>query len=274
MNKLNNEKKPVRTNAYLIVFGVASTAFLGYLWLEHRLTTATTQSNTSTDVSILYAEGLAAYKDKKYADALKKFHKIIQQKPHEQAYIQSSLAWAKLGDINQAITHADKAIAINKRNPSSHLMLGNYYLQQKQYDNAERSLLTASLLNNSLFEPFYFLTQLYTQMGEKKDLTKAIMAGKKAVSLRPNAKDAHAILAAAYLKADEFNKAQEQYQKILEQNPKDLDALLGTAKVYQQQKMPQEALTYANDALKIDPTFEKAQALKTELLSKQPKKTA
>jgi len=65
------------------------------------------------DLFVIYALGMEALAEKNYAEALQKFHQVIQLEPtHHAAYYQLSLIYQMLDLMDVAITYCTKGLQI------------------------------------------------------------------------------------------------------------------------------------------------------------------
>ncbi len=262
---MNKTAVTTKRSEILYFFGAAACAgllYIAYTWyseMPEKKNVSQSRTEQMQEANSAYAQGSIAYKAGNYKAAIDSFHQAIRIYPqHEQALINTSLAFANLGNYDQAISHALQAIQVNKNNFSSHVMLGKFYEQIKQPESAKASFHTAVKINPNIFEAHYFLSRLFTQEKTNASLIKAIEHGKKAVALSPNAKDGHMALGDAYLMAGQPINAREQYQQVLEKSPKDTQALLATGKTYEQQQMIDNAITYFKDAINSNPNYPQA----------------
>jgi tetratricopeptide (TPR) repeat protein len=105
-------------------------------------------------------------------------------------------------------------------------LTGLLYLNNKDYVNAEKSLLKATELDPKNVDAWLDLGTTYYNIG-KKD--KEGQAYKKALELRPTSDDAHYLLGTWYEDKGEFDAAAEEFRKVLSLNPKYEGALFDLA---------------------------------------------
>ncbi|HET7207173.1 MAG TPA: tetratricopeptide repeat protein [Terriglobales bacterium] len=178
-----------------------------------------------------YGHGLQLFRQGKYLEAEKRFEAATQQDPNfALAYAQVAEAYSNLGYDNQAEEASRKAVELSAKLPD-----------QEKY----RILATRALVLH--------------------DTSKAIDAYQRIANGSPNDSDVQFKLAALYQQNGSFDKARELYNRILERDPKYVDALLAMGREEDLAGRPQSALDYLNRALslavQLDNQEEKASVL-------------
>lgn len=105
-------------------------------------------------------------------------------------------------------------------------LAGLLYLNNKDYVNAEQSLLKATHLDPKNVDAWLDLGTAYSNTG-KRD--KEGLAYKKALELRPTSDDGHYLLGTWYEDRGEFDAAAEEFRKAASLNPKHEEALFDLA---------------------------------------------
>ncbi len=102
---------------------------------------------------------------------------------------------------------------------------------------------------------------------DAKNSPAAIDALTRALQLRPRARGLQAALAHELLLAGQYQEAFQRYQKLLEQYPNDVDALVNAGVLAQRLGRPAEAVDDWNRAITLDPSQAKAQLYLGDALS-------
>lgn len=111
------------------------------------------------------------------------------------------------------------------------LTLAQLYLTveaKDRYDEAEKILIALTEGSSRMTETYANLGVLYTR---REDFRKGIQNFEEAVSLEPNDLLTRSNLAEAYLKAKRYDKAEEEYNKILAIAGEHIESLIGLAQV-------------------------------------------
>ncbi len=105
-------------------------------------------------------------------------------------------------------------------------LTGLLYLNNKDYVNAEQSLVRATQLDPKNVDAWLDLGTAYYKTG-KRD--KEGLAYKKAIELRPTSEDAHYLLGTWYEDRGEFDLAAEEFRRAISLDPKNEGALFDLA---------------------------------------------
>lgn len=148
------------------------------------------------------------------------------------------------------------------QSPKAHNNLGVIYTDEKNYDLAEKELVTSIKLKPNYGDAYYnygYLKQLQGKLADSEKLYK------KALELNPNLYQAYRNLGAIYFMAGKTDLALENTQKALQIQPKDADLYTNLAIIYYKKGDKQKALEASVAALKVNPQDSKAQAIFKEL---------
>jgi arylsulfatase A-like enzyme/Tfp pilus assembly protein PilF len=203
--------------------------------------------------SAIYVLAQAYRRQKKYAEALQGFGRLIDLNPRD-AKPHLNIAEISLdrGDVDSAIDHLKKAIELDPpMSAQAHLLLGSAYLERKILDEAEREILTALGLRPRIPDAYYNLGLLYEERG---DLPRAMGAYEKEIELHPGAYPAHfnmgLLLAAAGRPEEEI----QHLRKAVELNPSFAKGCIFLANALQKQGQSlSEAITLAKRGLELEP---------------------
>jgi tetratricopeptide (TPR) repeat protein len=155
--------------------------------------------------------------------------------------------------LEQALTMAQKAIALNNSLPLAHTVLGYVYLWQKQYDEALAELERTIALDHNEALNSGVLAMVLSDMGRTAD---ALQAAAQALRLKPFVADGHLVgVGAAYAVAGHYEEALEPLQRYLHRYPNILPAHLMLAAVYGELGQAAEAQKEAAEVLQLNPNF-------------------
>lgn len=125
------------------------------------------------------------------------------------------------------------------------------FIQAKDYEKAES--VAEELTEVYSNYPSGWMILGYTRM-LKGDFEGSNRAYEQAVVVGADMGEINKRLAYNYIKMQDWENASEIYESILEQNEKDVDALIQYASIRSQLGSPDEAVLYYKKALEIDPT--------------------
>ncbi|MCG3173438.1 MAG: hypothetical protein GMKNLPBB_01635 [Myxococcota bacterium] len=105
--------------------------------------------NPETHAELVYTQGVAAYDDGKYEEALTKFRSVAAVKVvSANARMYEGLTLMKLGQYDQAIASLENAISIEPQNVFIRTALGTAFMKLKQYDRAREQYSNALNTND------------------------------------------------------------------------------------------------------------------------------
>ena len=153
---------------------------------------------------------------KQYPAALATIDKILRLDPlNSEAYLFTGIALRDQGDAARAIKSFQRAADLDSKNTDAFIELGKIYteknniLAEKYLDNA---LLIDSLNENALMAKAYFF-----QVNHKNDAAKELY--ERITSRDAHAFDANFNLALLYFDAGDFQKSNDNLNKILDEKP-------------------------------------------------------
>jgi tetratricopeptide (TPR) repeat protein len=181
----------------------------------------------------------------------------------------------EIGETGKAISYYKNALTVDKNNPEAHLSLGYIYLNddmleyansefreaEKQirrlYDNEDRYYLYKGL-SEVRFRQSYFVNT--TANLRAKYIKEGIEYSKKALNIFPDSKEVNYYLGIFYYRNTEPSEvlARDQLLKAVSIDENNVDALIALAELYDKHENKDKAITFADQALKIDPTNDRA----------------
>jgi len=120
--------------------------------------------------NVACAYGSALAKRGESEKAVVHFQKEIERDPrHVSALLQLALELISLSRLEEALTHAQKAAAIEPENPLAFYIQGRIFLSQEELQKAIRMLEIAERLAPRFSQTRYLLAQAYQRSGRKED---------------------------------------------------------------------------------------------------------
>ena len=227
------------------------------------------------------------YKD--YLDNDKLFILIKTSKKDKAKYYSAKLLF-QTGEYQKSLNEAQSAITLNKKNPDPYILIGDYYLKNKEFEKAKEYYQKAYNLKSKYsptligFGHYYFVNKDYNTAYEfylkafkyssssqheqiliylancliaKNDMIHAEEYLKKAIKHNPNSDNAY------YLLSRTNPNLQEQYLRtVISINPANNYAWLDLAEIKINQKKYKEAKEYLFTAQLIEPNNPKYTYLK------------
>jgi len=176
------------------------------------------------------------------------------------------LQLARLGNFLDAAKRFEAATKEDPQFALAYSELAKTYANLGQDDDAERASRKAVELSDQLPPPEKYLIEASHDQIER-DYPKAIEAYDTLAKAAPDNSDVLFELAGLYEKSSAYDKARDEYTKVLTLDPKRVDALLAIGRVEVDSGNPQKALEYLTRAQALAVEFgndeERAQILQT-----------
>jgi tetratricopeptide (TPR) repeat protein len=160
------------------------------------------------------------------------------------------LELARVGNHADAVKHFTIATKADPEFALAYARLAMSYAAQGYDEDATRAARTAASLGERVSEYDRYLIEA-TQARILNDTPKAIAALESVLKVSPNDTDILFDLATLHENSGQFQQAREVYAKLLERDPKWVDALLGNGRVLIQLQQPNESLDYLSRALSL-----------------------
>ncbi|MEY3880330.1 MAG: hypothetical protein RIQ94_1125 [Pseudomonadota bacterium] len=171
----------------------------------------------------LIEKSIQAEDDGNYEEAIKLDLKILTLEPNSfEATNSIAGLYGLLGQFDQEILWANKAIKIAPSNINGHINLGNALAGIGDIKGAELSFMKARQLQPDAPLPAYSLALLSEQSGDEK---KAAILYEKSIELDPKFENGYLNLAALYANQKQFVVALDYLNRLLIINPKNGDAI-------------------------------------------------
>jgi tetratricopeptide (TPR) repeat protein len=182
------------------------------------------------------------------------------------------------GETGKAISYYKNALTIDRNNPEAHLSLGYIYLnddmleyannefkeaekqERRLYDNEDKYQLYKGLTEVRFKQAYYVKT---TDVLRARYIKDGIEYSKKALNIYPDSKEVNYFLGMFYYKNTEPSEvlAKDQMLKVITLDENNIEACLALAELYDKHDNKEKAISYAEQALKIDPANDRAKFL-------------
>ncbi|HVP56573.1 MAG TPA: tetratricopeptide repeat protein [bacterium] len=244
-------------------------------------------------------KGIAAYKNKSYAEAIPLLRNELAKSPDsKEANYYLGMALWNTGNSDSALVYLAKAYQRDPKNPEYTLSLGNLYLEKKMPTDAEQVFqaglavgkkgyksrfyygigqaeIAADSLNAAIVDLMHAREadqkdpKIYIALGQAYSKQKvnslAIENYRKAVELDSTRIDIHYELARLLYKSQQYNDALVEYKKIVQMDPKYRDSYYQIANLYYLGNRFSDAIENGEAAAKVDSTNVELTRLLTQL---------
>ncbi len=170
-------------------------------------------------------KAVEAYRLGKYEQALELFNKALEEETsysNAMIYTFISNTYSAQEDFENAVIWLEKALE-EKPDYRSFVTLGMNYQTLKNYKKAEESYSKAIEMNPQKGEGWASLGMMFLEEGSNTD--EALRCLKKGAEFSPRIAVIHAYLGAAYLKAGEREKAEEEFAEAEKLHCQNLDQI-------------------------------------------------
>lgn len=185
----------------------------------------------------------------------------------------------RMGDEGESITQYKKAIELDRGNPEAHLALGSIYLKNdllqfaqrefqeaytnigRLYDSQDRFELLKSLAETR-YRELYF-TAIPDRL-KKKYTEEGIRYAKEGLVMNKDSRELNFYLGMFYFRNPEPSDkdARNQFIKVIELDPENVEAYVVLSELYYKHRNKEKSRRYAEEALRLDPSNERAKYLK------------
>jgi len=141
-----------------------------------------------------------------------------------------AVAYANTGEIELAIATLQKSLAINPNYPEGYNNLASFYLRIQNYEKAESMLRVALKLRPHYGKAYFNLGRIYLEKGDKYAAWQQFKNSCTIADLDNEV--GFLTYAQVSLTIQKFDDARLGYQKVLEFNPNNPDALFGLANTF------------------------------------------
>ncbi len=212
-----------------------------------------------------------ALKEKDLKKQIELYTKAINKAPrYISAYHRRGDAYKKQGKIKKALADYSKIIELSPKDSFKYYARGLAYLDIKDYVAAKNDFTSAIKLKNN-YDGFYYNRALcLIELGNMK----SALSDLKKVKDKSLQNKARFLEGRANYKLYNYDKAEDIFLTLHEQNPEDEDVILYLARIYTNKEMYDEAISLLSKVLNKNPNNEtalmlRASALKETGLSEQ-----
>jgi tetratricopeptide (TPR) repeat protein len=236
--------------------------FLAYLYIESGDYASASsecqkilESNPeSADVQVLLANLKLALGE--VDTAITTYEKILARQPNlPTVHFNLGVAWLKRGNQEEAASAFQEAIQLKPDHAEAHASLGCIYLKKGDVKTAMRHCRTALNIFPDFAEGLCILSLALVIKEDKESLEEAVRLGQKAVAIKPQLFEAHAILGIAYGGLGKYSEGEGELMKALELRPDSLEAHLSLATYFKKTGQNDRATVHLARAAEIDPDF-------------------
>lgn len=165
-----------------------------------------------------FSRGRDALAKNNLNDAISHFQKALAIHSHFfQAELLLGTAYMDQRDWEQAEAALNRALELKPDDPAATLALGEVYWRQKKYDQAERALLDGLRTDDKNWHGHFTLARLYW---EKEEVVKAAPEIGRTLQLKPDFAEAHVLAGNILLRLNQPERATVEYQEYLRLAPK------------------------------------------------------
>lgn len=231
--------------------------------------------------SVSFGPMLVGYGNLRLAKAGNRVVQRVEEQYSKYAYIYGARGdyYNATGDEGEAIKNYKKAIELDRGNPEAHLALGLLYLKDdmlqfafkefseaykrisRMYDKEDRYALLCRIAETRYRQAYFTRIPSDAKARYIKD---GIRYAEEALEMYPDSREAHFYLGIFHYKNPDRSdiKARDHLLKVLELDPENLDACLILAELYYNHGNRKKAKSFAEQALKINGTSERARFIK------------
>jgi len=213
-----------------------------------------------------YNEYIAAPMDEKDA-ALKKaiatYEVSARIKPDEaQSYIMLSTCNHNAGNTDKSENYILKAVKLSPNDTKANLTAGRIFMQKQEFETALPYIQKAVELEPSNTKSIRNLAQIYYDLAlldsshYTEQLEKSIQTYEVAINKETDNKvlaDLYFNLGILYTKADNLEEAEYNFMNALDENPDDIEAVMGMAQVFENAEKWRKAEKFYRELIAVDP---------------------
>ena len=202
------------------------------------------------DADLYYQRGKVLIELQKVNDAIADFKKAVSIKNDKVEY-HTALgdAYFMNGDVGNSYASLQKALSIDPDNLEALLKMGEITFYSKDYDRAIETLNKVTAIDKNNRTAYFMKGYIYKETG---DTSNAVFYFRKVIDLYPDYEPAYEELGMLYAQHKDILGV-EYLTTAIEMEPKNINALYGLAKLYQDAEEPENANKYYVRILEIDP---------------------
>jgi tetratricopeptide (TPR) repeat protein len=254
---------------YLAGMGPLAMAAVGIVWLADFLKRSMPWLKLACCAGLLLTLGTLSWcQARVYCNVETLWVDTLQKNPTcWMAHNNLGLTLLQKGKVEEAITHFQKALAINPNEAEGHNNLGNALLKRGNVDEAIVHYQKALQITPDLAEAH---NNLGNALVRKGSVDEAIVHYQKALQITPDLAETHNNLGNALVQKGNVDEAIIHYQKALQINPDYAAAHFNLGTAFFQKGSVDEAIFHYQKALEIKPDYLEAQSSLAWVLATAP----
>ena len=193
-------------------------------------------------------------KDAAMKKAINTFEVSARIKPDEaQSYTMLSTCNHLAGNTDKSEDYILKAVALSPDDANVNLTAGQIFMQKQEFETALPYIQKAVELEPSNTKSIRNLAQVYYDMGQ---LEKSIQTYEVAIDKETNREvkaDLYFNLGILYNKVGNLEEAEYHFTNALDENPDDIEAVMGMAQVFENAEKWRKAEKFYRELIAIDP---------------------
>jgi len=193
-------------------------------------------------------------KDAAMKKAINTFEVSARIKPDEaQSYTMLSTCNHLAGNTDKSEDYILKAVALSPDDANVNLTAGQIFMQKQEFETALPYIQKAVELEPSNTKSIRNLAQVYYDMGQ---LEKSIQTYEVAIDKETNREvkaDLYFNLGILYNKVGNLEEAEYHFTNALDENPDDVEAVMGMAQVFENAEKWRKAEKFYRELIAIDP---------------------
>jgi tetratricopeptide (TPR) repeat protein len=167
-------------------------------------------------------------------------------------HVKLGLEYLDQGELDQAITEFEKAIALDPNRADAHRNLGTAYGKQGNWEESIAAYEKAIKINPDFGEAYGDMAGAYFKAGK---LNEAITAGEKGIELAPDYAMSYNNLGIAYGSQGKIDMAIDLFEKAIQADPNSVDAYYNLGFAYEQIEQFDQAIAAYQKAISVDPNY-------------------
>lgn len=152
--------------------------------------------------------------------------------------------------VEGGITHLEKAVSISPTFFEAHLLLGTAYLDNRQFDKAEKELRRALEIKPNTPAAYFALGEVYRNQQKYDEAERILQEGLK---LEPKSHQGHFTLGKVYFAKGDLTKAGPEIGQTLQLKPDFAEAYLLAGNVFMKARRAENALPMFQEYLRLEP---------------------
>lgn len=208
-------------------------------------------SEIGEDPKLISAIALLYYRSGQIKEFQSYYKKVQAMPKKDEAFYEFLVKASKLEDSKaDYVKYCQELLKLNPGNLQIRLELGEYFYENKQYEDAMEQFNEIKDKLISYPKVHFWLAKVYLATN---DLKKAKDMANKELELNPSLDSAHFISGEVARAEKDYREAVLKYEKAIGLNPKSVDALMSMAWIRLAQNYASESLELYNRALREEP---------------------